>query len=460
MAGCQNFNNNKGVFTAGCDKYRFSLSDIRTLKVFMRVFLPKKVVEINKYFHKNMYIFMKLSILEVCSMISKRFMRQQFGAVSEMISKRFKRQQCGAVSEMMDFVMTSLMGHQKTDMMLYNVDGFFVDLDFSTDDTGAIDLIYIASVKPDSIVSGGSLNLLRKVGSGAFSDVFLGECRQNSRSPSTQFAMKFYKARCWKHAKKNLITELDVLQIISGIDGVIEHDFVLKAYVLGEEHCAYGMPYFENKTMYDYTTGLTITEILKMLEPLAQTMKKCHEKGVFHCDIKPENILVTDDGNPVLSDFGIAKQASSKCWSLDVKCEIYTSWFRDPVNLSKQNDFIVSLLSEIWALLLSFLDCLSRGEFRGDKMFEVFRSGKYFDQNSQEMVDDAIDSVFPSDYSQACTLFKKWLNIERLINITTTVRPDHPTFFDDIYGEFFHDLNLVLDTLKPKGQLCKTESSD
>jgi hypothetical protein len=90
----------------------------------------------------------------------------------------------------------------------------------------------------------------------------------------------------------------------------------------------------------------------------------------------------------------------------------------------------------------------------------VFRSGAYFGLKSQANVDNAIDSVFDSDCSPACTFFKKWLNIKRVMNITTTVPPDHPTMFDDIYGEFFHDLNLVLDTLKPNDQLCKTESSD
>jgi hypothetical protein len=307
------FNNKKPVLLAGFEKNYFSESDIRELKLFMSGVLPTLVEEINEYFHENMYILMEHPILEVC----------------RMISNRFNRQECEDLCEMMDFVMTSLMGHQKIDMMLYNVDGLFVDIDFRTDDTGDIDSIYITSVKPGSIVSGGSLNLLRKLGSGTFADVFLVECRQNSSSPLTQFAMKFFKADFWKRAMKDIVTELNILHIISGIDGVIKYDFVLKASVLGEEHWAYGMKYFRNNTMNDYTTGLTRTEILKMLEPLAQTMKKCHDEGVFHCDLKPDNILIWVDGKPVLSDWGIAKRTSSKCWIFNVSILIYTEWYRD-----------------------------------------------------------------------------------------------------------------------------------
>ncbi len=44
---------------------------------------------------------------------------------------------------------------------------------------------------------------------------------------------------------------------------------------------------------------------------IAQALKAAHERGVIHRDIKPHNILITDSGDVKVTDFGIARAASS-----------------------------------------------------------------------------------------------------------------------------------------------------
>ncbi len=44
---------------------------------------------------------------------------------------------------------------------------------------------------------------------------------------------------------------------------------------------------------------------------IAQTLHHCHEQGIIHRDVKPQNILVDDLGRPRLVDFGIAKYAGT-----------------------------------------------------------------------------------------------------------------------------------------------------
>ena len=56
------------------------------------------------------------------------------------------------------------------------------------------------------------------------------------------------------------------------------------------------------------TSGpLTPSELVAAITPVADALHSAHGNGVLHRDVKPSNILFTSDGEPLLSDFGVAR---------------------------------------------------------------------------------------------------------------------------------------------------------
>ena len=67
------------------------------------------------------------------------------------------------------------------------------------------------------------------------------------------------------------------------------------------------MEYVEGTTLKERIGIINVEEFLSVARQSAEALALAHQNGILHCDIKPENILITPSGEVKILDFGLAK---------------------------------------------------------------------------------------------------------------------------------------------------------
>jgi serine/threonine protein kinase len=94
----------------------------------------------------------------------------------------------------------------------------------------------------------------------------------------------------------------------------LRHPNILVVFDYGEEG---GITYLVSEFVEGGTLASIVGKPLSpertsaILGPIASALDFAHERGILHRDVKPSNILITESGAPILSDFGLAKMMGS-----------------------------------------------------------------------------------------------------------------------------------------------------
>jgi len=152
----------------------------------------------------------------------------------------------------------------------------------------------------------GPYKLLQQIGEGGMGVVYMAEQTEPVRR---KVALKVIKPGMdTRHVIARFEAERQAL-------AVMDHPNI--AHVLDAGATESGRPYFVMElvrglpiTQYCDENSLPVRERLELFASVCQTIQHAHTKGIIHRDIKPTNVLITQqDGQPIVKiiDFGIAK---------------------------------------------------------------------------------------------------------------------------------------------------------
>ena len=130
-------------------------------------------------------------------------------------------------------------------------------------------------------------------------------------------------------------------------------------------------------------------KIARLMATVARAVHYAHERGVLHRDLKPSNILIDKDGQPHLTDFGLAKIADQKVSVTPGTAVLGTPGYMSPEqalgSVSERAGDIYSLGAILYELLTG------KPPFEGPTAMEILRRTKEEEPVSPRRTNPRID---------------------------------------------------------------------
>jgi len=157
--------------------------------------------------------------------------------------------------------------------------------------------------KKDSTTHIGKYEILEKIGEGGFGLVYRGHDPLLNR----QVAIKVLKG--------DVATAPDFVERFrreARLAASLRHPNIVNVIEVGEHEGRFYLvmdllPGGTLSSLLETGKPLPISRTIELLKPIAEALDYAHRKGMIHRDVKPSNIILNEDGQPVLTDFGLGK---------------------------------------------------------------------------------------------------------------------------------------------------------
>ena len=177
-------------------------------------------------------------------------------------------------------------------------------------------------LSPGAMLQGGKYRIESILGQGGFGITYLAT--QVSLGRKVAIKEFFMKEHCNRDTTSSFVSvgsqgSEDIVRryrekfmkealLIAGV----EHKHIVRIIDTFEENgtAYYVMNYHANGSLQDYVKkngALPEAKALNYTRQLCDALRHIHANNILHLDVKPGNIMIDNDGNPVLIDFGISK---------------------------------------------------------------------------------------------------------------------------------------------------------
>lgn len=151
----------------------------------------------------------------------------------------------------------------------------------------------------------GRYLLGERLGRGGMADVFRAEDERLGRTVAVKLLRDHAESSSDRDrfaAEARTLAVLDHPSIVTLLDAGLEDDQPWLA-----------MQMVEGSTLATHLTGrpIRVAEVASIGRQLAEGLAYAHANGIVHRDVKPANVLLTEDGRALLADFGIARLLDS-----------------------------------------------------------------------------------------------------------------------------------------------------